>query len=45
MPDQFIGKIGELIHVAQSFYKKCEYSGNIEITAQLRRVFGENLYA
>ena len=43
MPDQFIGKIGELIHVAQSFYKKCEYSGNIEITAQLRRVFGENL--
>ena len=43
MPDQFIGKIGELIHVAQSFYNKCQYSGNIEVTAQLRRVLGENL--
>ena len=43
MPNQFVGKIGELIQLAQSFYKKCEYSGNIEITAQLRRVFGENL--
>ena len=40
---QIVSTIGELIQKAQSFYKKCEYSGNIEITAQLRRVFGENL--
>ena len=42
-PDQFVRKIGELIHLSQSFYEKCEYSGLIEVTAQLRQVFGEEL--
>ena len=40
---QFVATIGELIQKAQSFYKKCEYLGNIEITVQSREVFGEKL--
>ena len=43
MPDQFVRKIGELIHLSQSFYKQCEYSGHIEVTAQLRQIFGKEL--
>ena len=41
--DQFVRKIGELIYLAQSFYEKCEYSGNIKVTAQLREVLDEKL--
>ena len=40
---QIVSTIGELIQKAQSFYKKCEYLGNIEITVQSREVFGEKL--
>ena len=40
---QFVATIGELIQKVQSFYEKCEYLGNIEITVQLREVFGEKL--
>ena len=43
MPEQFVRKIGELIHLSQSFYRQCEYSGHIEIKVQLRRIFGEEL--
>ena len=43
IPDPFVRKIGELIHLAHTFYEKCEYSGHIEVTAQLRRIFGEEL--
>ena len=43
MPDQFIRKIGELIHLSQSFYQQCEYSGHIEVKVRLRRIFGEEL--
>ena len=35
--------IGEFVPLAQSFYQKCLYSGNIEIIAQLRQVCGEKL--
>ena len=40
---QFVATIGELIQKAQSFYKKCEYLGNIGFTVQSREVFGEKL--
>ena len=40
---QFVATIGELIQKAQSFYKKCEYLGNVEITVKLREVFSEKL--
>ena len=40
---EFVRTIGKLIKQAQSFYEKCEYSGNIEVTAQLREVLGEKL--
>ena len=40
---QFVATIGELIQKAQSFYERCEYLGNIEITVQSREVFGEKL--
>ena len=33
----------ELIAVAKGFYQRCQYSGNIEIAAQLRHVRGEKL--
>ncbi len=39
----FVSTIGELIKKSRSFYEKCEYSGNIEITAHLRQVFNEKL--
>lgn len=39
----FVSTIVELIEKGRSFYEKCEYSGNIEITAQLRQVFMETL--
>ena len=41
--NQFVRKIGELIRLAQFFYEKCEYSGNIKVTAQLREVLDEKL--
>ena len=40
---EFVSTIIELIQKAQLFYQKCEYSGNIEITAHLRKVFKETL--
>ena len=40
---EFVSTINELIQTAQPFYEKCEYAGNIEITAQLRHVFDEKL--
>ncbi len=40
---QIVSMIGELIQKAQSFYKKCEYLGNVEITVKLREVFSEKL--
>ena len=36
---QFIFPIKFLIKDSQKFYKKCEYLGNIEVTAQLQQVF------
>ena len=42
--DQFIGRIKNLTQAAKDLYKKCEYLGNIEITVQLRQVFGKKLY-
>ena len=41
MPEQFVWKIGELIRLTQSFYEKCEYTGYIELKAQLRQILGE----
>ena len=35
--------IGFAIKYARSLYKKCEFLGELEITAQLREVFGEKL--
>ena len=35
--------IYQLIAVAKDFYKRCQYSGIIQITAQLRHVLGERL--
>ena len=40
---KFVWTIGRLIKKATSFYKKCGYLGNVEITVQLRRVFREKL--
>ena len=40
---QFVRTIGELIKDAQSFYEKCGYLGNIEITVRLQQVFREKL--
>ena len=39
----FVSTIVELIQQVRSFYEKCEYSGNIEITAKLRKVFNDTL--
>ncbi len=41
--DEIVRVIGGLIPLAQSFYKKCLYLGNIEILAQLRQIRGEKL--
>ena len=40
---QFVSTISELIQNTRSFYEKCGYLGNIEITVQLQQVFGEKL--
>ena len=40
---KFVWTIGRLIKEATSFYKKCGYLGNVEITVKLRRVFREKL--
>ena len=39
----FVQMIGQLISRAQSFYKKCEYFGHLEVAAQLQQVFGQRL--
>ena len=41
---QFISPIKMVIEDAERLYGKCEYLGNIEITAQLRQIFGKKLY-
>lgn len=40
---QFVRPINDLIQYARSFYGKCEYLGNIEITVQLQQVYMETL--
>jgi hypothetical protein len=40
---EFVRTIGRLIKKAQSFYEGCQYSGNIEVAAQLRGIWGEQL--
>ena len=40
---QFVSTISELIQDARSFYEKCGYLGNIEITVRLQQVLGEKL--
>ena len=42
--DVILHRISDFLSLAKSFYKKCEYTGNIECTVQLREVFGANLY-
>ena len=41
---QFISPIKFLIKDAEKLYRKCEYLGDIEVTAQLREVLGKKLY-
>ena len=41
--NDFVGNIYKLIAVAKDFYGTCQYTGNIEITAQLRNVLGERI--
>ena len=41
---QFISPIKFLIEDAEKLYNRCKYFGNIEVTAQLRQVFGKKLY-
>ena len=41
---QILFPIKFLIKDAEKLYTKCEYLGNIEVTAQLRQVFGKKLY-
>ncbi len=38
-----VGNIYEFISVAKDFYKRCQYTGIIEVTAKLRLVLGERL--
>ena len=40
---QFVSAISELIRGTRSFYEKCGYLGNIEITVRLQQVLGEKL--
>lgn len=40
---KFIQHIDYLISNARDLYKKCEYIGNIEVTAQLLDVYGKDL--
>ena len=39
--DQLVRDVGKLVSVAQSFYKKCRYSDEIEFATQLRHICGE----
>lgn len=39
----FLYRISDQISLAKCFYEKCGYIGNIELTVQLRQVFGERL--
>lgn len=39
----FVQMIGQLIRRAQSFYKRCEYFGHLEVTARLQQAFGQRL--
>lgn len=39
----FLYRITDCLTLAKSFYDKCEYTGNIEFTVQLREVFGKRL--
>ena len=41
--NDIVGNIYKLIAVAKDFYKRCQYSGIIEITALLRNVLGERV--
>ena len=41
--NDLVGDIYQLIAVAKDFYGRCQYTGNIEITAQLRNVLGERI--
>ena len=44
LPDEEIGsKVYKFIGVAADFFTKCEYSGNVEVTARLEQVRGEKL--
>ena len=40
----FLYRISECLSLARDFYKKCEYTGNIECTVRLREVFGLKLW-
>ena len=40
---QFLFPIQYLIEEAEKLYTKCEYLGNIEVTVQLKQVFGKKL--
>lgn len=42
-PIPFLLEISRLIEDAKRFYARCEYTGDIEFTAQLRQVFGMEL--
>ncbi len=39
----FLYRISDCLSLARDFYEKCEYTGNIECTVQLREVFGSKL--
>ena len=39
----FLYRISECLSLARDFYEKCEYTGNIKCTVQLREVFGSKL--
>ncbi|MCY4568668.1 MAG: ATP-binding protein [Candidatus Poribacteria bacterium] len=41
---RFLSPIQYLIEDAEKLYTKCEYLGNIEVTAKLRHVFGKKLH-
>ena len=40
---EIVGSIGALLRCAQPFFERCEYLGNIEISAQLQNVLNEEL--
>ena len=41
---RFLWHIDELIDLSKELYEKGKYSGNIEVTAQLRQVYSKRLY-